>query len=611
MVQRTKRQKRMKQPWPRRSIRHGLLAVLFCWLTYPPQAGARGGDDQDPTPAPTQAAKPLAAKLNLLGVGGELHANVLAHLALADETCGAPTWRVEELFKRADKQIRDALAAFGHYRPEIEGRLALEPPCWEAVFTVHPGARVTVAAVDVTITGEAAADAAFRDLLQNLPLRRGAPLRHDRYEDTKTRLATLALERGYLAGKIEQSVLDVDPEAGTAKAGIRLNSGRRHRFGPVHIETKALDAGYVGRFVPFNEGDPYHARHLVELHRVLADSGHFESVEVRPRLNEIEDAQVIVDVKLKPRKRRRYGFGVGASTDAGPRARVDYTDRRMTATGHRLEAKALASPVQSEAGVSYRVPMGDPRSDWLSLEVDLSREKTDSTDLLGGHLRLKNTSLQGRWLQSQFLELSREHFEVDDKTFTSTLLTPGVTFTRAESDDPIFPRKGYSLFADFRGAVQGVLADTSLTRLQASGKWVRGIPWGGRILLRGELGALWSDDFDALPSSLRFFAGGDRSVRGYGFKELGPKGRTGDAIGGRYLAVLSLEYEHEVVPDWSVAAFVDSGNAFDRFSDGLKSGVGVGLRWRSPIGPMRLDFAVPVDEADAAFRVHVSIGPDL
>ncbi len=600
----------MKRLRPWRLARHGLMAALYCCTAWQPLAHARDGEEPDAVAA-ANAAESLEPELRFSGIGGELRDNVLAHLVLAGETCSAPTWRIRERFKRADKQIREALAAFGHYQPEIEAALSLDPPCWGADFTIQPGARVTMDSVEVVVTGEAADDPVIKALLEDLPLKRGDPLRHDRYEDTKTRLATVALERGYLAAKIEESTLDVQPSASIAEARIRLRSGVRHRFGPVHIHTQTLDADYVDRFVPFREGEPYHAKQLAELHKALADSGYFETVEVRPRLSEIEDASVAVDVRLTARKRRRYGFGVGASTDAGPRARVDYMDRRITATGHRLEAKALASPVQAEIGASYRIPLGDPRSDWLSFEANLSREKTDSTDLLGGHLRIKNTKTRGRWRESLFLELSRENFEVDEETFTSTLLTPGLAYSRAESDDPIFPRNGYSAFAETRGGLRGVFSDTSLARLQVGGKWIGGAPWGGRVLLRGELGALWADDFEVLPSSLRFFAGGDRSVRGYGFKELGPKGRTGDAIGGRYLSVLSLEYEHPIVKDWSAAVFIDSGNAFDKFSDGLKSGVGAGLRWRSPIGPVRLDFAIPVDEADSRFRVHVSIGPDL
>ena len=145
----------------------------------------------------------------------------------------------------------------------------------------------------------------------------------------------------------------------------------------------------------------------------------------------------------------------------------------------------------------------------------------------------------------------------------------------------------------------------------ASAKWIWSLPNEARIIFRGEVGTTWKDDFNALPPSVRFFAGGDTSVRGYEYESLGPTDTDGEVIGGSSLAVASVEYEHPIVPRWSVAAFVDSGDAFDDSSFETNTGVGVGFRWQSPLGPIRVDVAKPFDGDDRGARLHISLGPDL
>ena len=133
----------------------------------------------------------------------------------------------------------------------------------------------------------------------------------------------------------------------------------------------------------------------------------------------------------------------------------------------------------------------------------------------------------------------------------------------------------------------------------------------GRVILRGEAGVTIASEVTVLPASIRFFAGGDQSVRGYDYKELGPVDENGEVIGGRYLLVGSIEYDHRITDDWSVAAFLDAGNAFDDFDEPLEQGAGFGVRWRSPVGPVRLDIANAISKPGNHWRVHFTIGPDL
>ena len=164
---------------------------------------------------------------------------------------------------------------------------------------------------------------------------------------------------------------------------------------------------------------------------------------------------------------------------------------------------------------------------------------------------------------------------------------------------------------NIRGAVETFLSDISFVQASVNAKFIRSFWENGRILVRGDLGITETSEFDRLPTSLRYFAGGDNSIRGFGYEDLGPRDEDGDVIGGKYLAVASVEYEHRIKEKWSVAGFVDAGNAFNSFSGDIEYGSGFGVRWLSPVGLIRVDLAMGLSEPDHPVRLHIVIGPDL
>jgi translocation and assembly module TamA len=179
------------------------------------------------------------------------------------------------------------------------------------------------------------------------------------------------------------------------------------------------------------------------------------------------------------------------------------------------------------------------------------------------------------------------------------------------ADNRLRPKRGWRASLDVQGAYSALLSDLSFIRIRAEGKWIAS-PGPGRFLTRTELGATETDDFGRLPAAYRFFAGGDQSVRGYAYESLGPENADGEVIGGRYLATGSLEYEHPVKGNWSAAIFADAGNALNGLTGDVKTSLGVGVRWQSPVGPLRLDLAFPVRDSDADLvRLHFSMGPEL
>jgi len=172
-------------------------------------------------------------------------------------------------------------------------------------------------------------------------------------------------------------------------------------------------------------------------------------------------------------------------------------------------------------------------------------------------------------------------------------------------------RNGWSLSFTARSTAGTLLSDASFSQLLANAKWIRAFAGNNRLILRGTVGATWTNDFTALPPQLRFFAGGDQSVRGYSFESIGPRNGFDRVIGGKNLAVASTEVEHYFTRNWGIAAFVDAGNAFDGTDYRPKIGAGLGVRWLSPVGMIRVDLGTPIHSEDHGIELGLTIGPDL
>jgi translocation and assembly module TamA len=300
---------------------------------------------------------------------------------------------------------------------------------------------------------------------------------------------------------------------------------------------------------------------------------------------------------------------VGFDTDIGPLVSAAYTNRRLNRLGHFLTSELDFSPVLSTAGVEYNVPLNNPISDFFSIGTGLKYEDTDSFKTTSATLsgRLKH-ALDSGWKQTLFLDLDYEDFLIGSTRTKTLLLVPGGSWYKSVSNNALRPTKGYRAKFDVSGSYQNPLSDVSFLQGALSATWLHPLPWKSTFIGRTELGATLVDQFDKLPTSYRFYAGGINSIRGYAYKELGPKDSVGNVIGGKFLTVISIEFEKAVFDDWGVSVFADSGDAYNPDNIVLKTGVGLGVRWYSPFGPVRVDFAVPLNEADSAFQIHFAAG---
>ena len=559
-------------------------------------------------------ASTASADVEILGAEDTVGANVRAYLELDDEPCDAPRWRVEQQYRDAEPRIREALQAFGYYDPTIESELEVTDDCWHVRFAIDPGAPVRIRTLDLAVTGEAASDPPFvaARALAAADLAVGNALDHGAYERLKRRLTDLARERGYPEAALTMNRIDVYPAERAADVALELASGPRYAFGRTDLRQEVLTPDLASSYVTFREGEPYDARRLIEVYAALADSGYFRTIDVRPLAPDGATRTIPVSVTLTSAARTQTSYGVGFSTDTGPRFRFGRNNRRFNELGHQFGINAQLSPVVSEVTANYRLPVQASRTEWLSFDAGVEREDTDTSEserLEIGARRLHER--RGEWTRTEFLSLRVEDFAVADQESRARLLMPGVDWTRIRADNEIRPTSGSKLTLEVRGAHDTLVSDTTFVQAIAQGTWIWSTERGQRLLVRGHFGATAKREFEELPASVRFFAGGDNSVRGYRFEELGPVDADGNVIGGSSLATGSFEFEQPLKSRWSLAFFVDSGNAFEGSRIDAKTSVGVGGRWQSPLGPIRIDLAQPLDDDADRWRVHVTLGPDL
>jgi translocation and assembly module TamA len=554
------------------------------------------------------------AGVSIEGVDSKLGDNLLVYMRLDDETCDAPDWRVRRLFAEADAEIREALEVAGYYNAEIVKELGEEEGCWQASFSVTAGRPVIVRNISIEIDTGAVPDDKLQKVVAQCDLQPGDVFQHVKYDSCRRRIAQVAESRGYFSKEFVARRVDVYPDEYAADVTLQLLTGPRYVFGEISFDQAVLDADLVQRFVTLVPGEPYDAERVRRLQRDFISSTYFDQVVFAREPRGTPYFDVPIRVELTPGKKYQYSAGVGFATDVGPKVRGGILNRRMNAAGHQGEIEANLSPVISDIGVSYRMPLNKPR-DWLTFDTRYKLEDNDSfrSELFtGGAQRIQRRA--NDWIRTLFLELRLEDYEAGTvQDGYSKLLTPGIGYAFVYEDYPPRPLAGHRTNVRLRGAADGIVSDTSFLQLYGNTKWVFALWQGARLITRAEAGFTVIDQFRDLPASVRFFAGGDVSVRGYEYNSLGPTDPLGAVIGGSNLLVGSVEIDQQVAANWSIAAFIDSGNAYDNVKDfDPATGVGAGVRWFSPLGPIRIDVAVPLQkDAPDDYRLHITLGPDL
>jgi translocation and assembly module TamA len=514
----------------------------------------------------------------------------------------------------AVEQAQKAAQALGYYQAQIEPEIKTSGKTPQLILNVQPGEPIHLRTVTVRIEGPASQLKAFR-VPKSDALKSGAVLNHGHYEDAKRLIQNQAARYGFFNGRFSSQRLSVDPRAGVADIELIYDSGPRFSLGKVSFSGDApFDDDLLKRMVPFKENTPYDSELIAELNQAMQASGYFEGVRVDATPTSAQGQVIPVEVQLETRKPRTMGLGLGYSTDVGPRAKANWTRHWVNPQGHSYGAEMELSAPRQNVGLWYDIPLDPPLTDKLRFAGGYQYEEIADTDSLSKLLTVGpewHSKLPSGWERVISLKWQREEYRLGNDSGLSTLLMPGISYSYLRSDNRIDPHNGYRLQFDTQVAKEGLGSDANVVHGTALVKGLTTLWDNHRFLGRVQVGGTATNGYKSIPPSLRFFAGGDQSVRGYDYQSLSPENSDGDKIGGRYMVTASAEYQYSIAEKWRIATFIDQGNSFNNLElPSLKTGVGVGIRWVSPVGPLRLDLAHALDD-DGGIRLHFSMGPEL
>ena len=545
---------------------------------------------------PFQSTRALSVAVD--GAADEVREAVLQTLPVRrlrslETSNGAAFW-----IRRLRRDGAAALEPLGFY----SAKLAVELDDEVVRIVVQPGEPITVGSITIDLGETALADKSF-------PLRLGDVLNHGAYERGKQALHSSLLAEGYLAAHLSRHQVIVNRGRREASIDLAWLPGPRYRYGQISLPSTPFREKFIKRYLPTDD-DFISADSLRSLSQNLSASPYFASAVALPQLEAATEDRMPVSVELQMAKRSIYELGLSVGTDSGPGVQADIKRNWLNDRGHRGLAKIELATRRQLFATRYELPSQTQLSRTAQVDLNYVDEQTDASDRQTWRLGASQVRDWRDWRTTLGMSALTERFTVAEDRGKSSLLLPTLALSRTQADDPINPKRGWQARVGLTVSTSALGSDLSFARIEARGKSIHSLADKSRVLLRGRLGAMSIDNFDELPTSLRFYAGGDRSVRGFDLEQLGPR-RDGEVIGGEYVADGSVELDYLFRPRWRLATFVDAGNAFSNSNTNFEYSVGVGLRWLSPIGPLRLDVAKPLSATEQSIRFHFSAGPDL
>jgi translocation and assembly module TamA len=538
--------------------------------------------------------------------------------------------QLQRLVRTAPDEARTLVATEGYYTPKISSGLDTSGAVPVARVIVDPGQPVTVGDVDIELRGfvpfdkgSAPVDAAALRNRWTLPV--GARFRTADWESAKRDMVRQIAQSRFPRAQLLDSSAIVDPDSHRARLKVVIDSGPDVHFGRLRIEgLRRYSPSIIDNLNQIHPGDEYNEAALQTLQGRLQDTGYFNSVEVSldmssalqeqvSQLNQGQGARpeapsapvtMPVLVRVTENKRKNVSLGLGYSTNTGARAQANYDD--LNVFGKRMKSNVLYEQLHQQVRTDFYWPT---TSNGYSNSVGAGYNREDVRGLI---TRTTSVSATRAWgsptlERSLRLEALTEQVTIDDLPTTRAKALP-LTFsiTKRHLDSLVLPNRGYIVNLQLGAAPLPILTDQPFVRTYLRTIGYKPVGTSGTLIVRGEFGAVLSKDKDGVPSTFLFRAGGDQSVRGYGYQQLGIP--VGSAItGGRYLFTASTEYDWWFKPPWGAAVFYDIGNAADNFADlKPKVGYGVGARWRSPVGPIAVDVAY--GKAVHEVRLHFSLG---
>jgi translocation and assembly module TamA len=510
----------------------------------------------------------------------------------------------------SEDTARELLATEGYFSPQVDSTLTRAEDDWLLRYRVTPGPRTRIRSLEIDFAGALAAAPESRlrtRAVENFPLQPGMPFRQADWDAAKVALLRPLLAVRYPAARLAASEARIDPAAQAADLTLTVDSGPTFFYGaPVISGSQRYPESTIRNLSPVKPGQPYRQQDLLDYQAALEMSGYYAQATVRIDPDPALAAAVPIRVDVVERPEKLFSVGVGISTDTGGRVQASWVHRDILNRGLRLKLDGRLERTRQTGAAELAWPRNASGYE-NSLGLQLKQEDIEGQETTASVLAAKRTRTRGQIETTLSLQYQIEQQEIGDVVSSrNRALSANYAWTQRTVGRAFYPRRGYVLTLQGGGAAEALLSDTSFVRLYGRHTHYFRAGDNGRLILRGELGSVLAQTRDGIPTDFLFRAGGDNSVRGYAYQSLG-RTLEGGVASVRYLATGSVEYNYFFEGNWGVAVFVDAGDAAD--SPAALSpayGVGVGARYRSPVGPINLDLAY--GEATDKFRLHFSLG---
>ncbi|MFL0585253.1 autotransporter assembly complex family protein [Sphingomonas olei] len=595
--------------------------IGVAWPELPPQTPAA----QQATAAQTGETRYAWRIDGLDDMASPLLRERFAALSVLDQNDGEAA-NAAQLDRRAREDstlLVTLLRAQGYYDAEVEPRIDTVDGRPLVILTATPGPIYRLK--EVTIDGVAAAGDKATALRDAFGVKPDDPVDADRITTGEAKLRVEAGEQGFPFAKVGEPEVTIDREARTATLDISVDPGTARVFGQIRANpnNRVFDAEHAQEIARFEPGKPYYAPALDDLRRALVQTGLVSVAEVTPVPGTTPDT-VDIDVRLEPAPPRTIAGEIGYGTGEGARVEASWTHRNLFPPEGALTLRSVLGTREQLGAVTFRRNNFKGRDRVLTAQISAAHTNREAyeanTFSLSGSLeRQTNIFFQKTWTWSLGAELvaSDERDVIvstgEPRRRTFFIAAAPTSLVYDGSDDLLNPTRGFRLGGRFSPEVslQGSAFGYARTQVDASAyKSVSdGVVLAGRI----RLGTIVGAPRDAIAPSRRFYAGGGASVRGYGYQLIGPRDPNNDPIGGRSLAEFAIEGRIKAFGDFGIVPFFDGGNiytsALPDFS-GLRYGAGVGVRYYSNFGPIRVDVGTPLNPqpGDSRVAVYVSLG---
>lgn len=531
--------------------------------------------------------------------------------------------QVRHLYGRAPDEARQALRPYGYFDADVDSDLTQHGDDWVVTLSIDKGKPVRVTELEIGLSDAVTDVPRIHQAIESFAPAKGEVLNQGHYRDSRNALNAALHASGYLDAELTQHEVRVTRAEHSAVINLAWDTGTRYRFGEIHFKGSQFRDGFLDRYIPWDEDAYYDQGDLLALQRHLNGADYFSVVNVTPDTDDTHDDHVDIDVDLKPDKRSVYTGGPFIGSDTGIGVQAGLQRRWVNDRGHKWRHHIVLAQRLKMLDTRYTIPLaGSDQRAWnfgaKYRDADTETSHSQTLELIANQTWLTHGWLAtaGMHALSGTYTVGKHHDEPDSlpgiERGDSTLVFPEVSLVKKHADNTNFVHHGWSLTLTGRGTIGKLLSDTDFLQFTADGKWIHAFSPRNRFIARAKAGVTDVGDFHALHPQLRFFAGGSRSNRGYGYQALGPRNDYGRVIGGDHLLTTGFTFEHYFTDSWGMAAFVDAGDAFDGTRFSAQIGAGLGVRWRSPVGMIRLDLGTPIhNERHDGVQLNLLIGPDL